>query len=180
MIRYSKRMYWERDFTNFIYKRKPTQRIFSLMKKYLIFFAGLVVGAVLTFGILMLVGKKKQNDGMKMFETPVSYEQKVMSEFKVFQVLGNAALTKEVDYETEESMARKRESEAEGIESDGAVMAAISCTLASGDLDGKVVLLLGEGFYNEQRIKIDHPKQYGTYSYPNNMGMMNTVPIVGE
>lgn len=146
------------------------------MKKYLIFFAGLVVGAVLTFGILMLVGKKKQNDGMKMFEAPVSYEQKAMSEFKVFQVLGNAALAKEVDYETEESMARKRESEAEGIESDHVRV----LNMASGVMDGKVVLLLGEGFYNDQRIKIDHPKQYGTYSYPNNMGMMNTVPIVGE
>lgn len=142
------------------------------MKKYLIFFAGLVVGAVLTFGILMLVGKKKQNDGMKMFEAPVSYEQKAMSKFKVFQVLGNAALAKEVDYETEESLARKREREAEGIESDGAI--------AIGGLDGKIVLLLGEGFYNDQRITIDHPKQYGTYGYQNNMGMMNTVPIVGE
>lgn len=142
------------------------------MKKFLLFFAGVVVGAVLTFGILMLVGKKKQNDGMKMFEAPVSYEQKVMSEFKVFQVLGNAALAKEVDYETEESLARKREREAEGIESDYAI--------AIGGLDGKIVLLLGEGFYNDQRITIDHPKQYGTYSYQNNMGMMNTVPIVGE
>lgn len=143
------------------------------MKKYLIFFAGLVVGAVLTFGILMLVGKKKQNDGMKMFEAPVSYEQKAISKFEVFQVLGNAALAKEVDYEMEESMARKREREAvESIESDYAI--------AIGVLDGKIVLLLGEGFYNDQRITIDHPKQYGTYSYQNNMGMMNTVPIVGE
>lgn len=143
------------------------------MKKYLIFFAGLVVGAVLTFGILMLVGKKKQNDGMKMFEAPVSYEQKAISKFEVFQVLGNAALAKEVDYETEESLVRKREREAaESIESDYAI--------AIGVLDGKIVLLLGEGFYNDQRITIDHPKQYGTYSYLNNMGMMNTVPIVGE
>lgn len=146
------------------------------MKKYLIFFAGLVVGAVLTFGILMLVGKKKQNDGMKMFEAPVSYEQKAISKFEVFQVLGNAALAKEVDYETEESLARKREREAEGIESDHVRV----LNMASGVMDGKVVLLLGEGFYNDQRITIDHPKQYGTYSYPNNMGMMNTVPIVGE
>lgn len=146
------------------------------MKKHLIFFAGLVVGAVLTFGILWLVGKKKQNDGMKMFEAPVNYEQKVMSEFKVFQVLGNAALAKEVDYETEESLARKRERETEGIESDHVRV----LNMASGVMDGKVVLLLGEGFYNDQRIKIDHPKQYGTYSYPNNMGMINTVPIVGE
>lgn len=64
------------------------------------FFLGLVSGIVLTFAALFVIGLVNQNseanDPVQYLEKPVSYENKKETSFKVFQVLGNAALASEI------------------------------------------------------------------------------------
>lgn len=45
---------------------------------------------------------------------------------------------------------------------------------------GKTVLLISNdiSFYSDQIIKVDNPKQIGTYSYENQGGMQLTVPVI--
>ena len=64
------------------------------------FFLGFVTGVVLTFVILFVIGLVNQNSEgavpIKYLDQPVSYENKTETSFKVFQVLGSAALASEI------------------------------------------------------------------------------------
>ena len=118
------------------------------------FFLGLLTGIVLTFAVLFVIALVNRNsvatDPIQYLEQPVSYEDKAKTSFKVFQVLGNAALA------TEES------------------------DRIGGDVMylGNTVMILGENFYSDQVVTIKNPKRVGTYSYTNNGGMPMTVPVI--
>ena len=116
------------------------------------FFLGVVTGIVLTFIGLFVIGLVNQNssDPIQYLEQPVSYENKTKTSFKVFQVLGDAALAREVS------------------------------DRIGGDVMylGNTVVILGENFYSDQVITINNPQRVGTYSYTNNGGIPMTVPVI--
>ena len=118
------------------------------------FFLGVLTGIVLTFAVLFVIALVNRNsvatDPIQYLEQPVSYEDKAKTSFKVFQVLGNAALA------TEES------------------------DRIGGDVMylGNTVMILGENFYSDQVVTIKNPQRVGTYSYTNNGGMPMTVPVL--
>ncbi|MBF1501189.1 VPDSG-CTERM exosortase interaction domain protein [Prevotella pallens] len=117
------------------------------------FFIGMLSGVVLTIVALFVIGfvrqKNNEDDAVQRLEKPVSYENKKITSFKVFQVLGeDAALAKEIsDKELDMYL-------------------------------GNTVVLIGKDFYSDQVITIKNPKRIGTYSYTNNGGMPKTVPII--
>ena len=117
------------------------------------FFIGMLSGVVLTIVALFVIGfvrqKNNEDDAIQYLEKPVSYENKKITSFKVFQVLGeDAALAKEIsDKELDMYL-------------------------------GNTVVLIGKDFYSDQVITIKNPKRIGTYSYTNNGGMPKTVPII--
>lgn len=116
------------------------------------FFLGVVTGIVLTFVGLFVVGLVNQNsaddDPVHYLEQPVSYENKKETSFKVFQVLGNAALANEISNKEYKWY------------------------------NGNTVVLLGENFYSDQVVTIKNPQRIGTYSYTNKGGMPMTVPVL--
>ena len=116
------------------------------------FFLGVVTGIVLTFIGLFVIGLVNQNssDPIQYLEQPVSYENKTKTSFKVFQVLGDAALAREAS------------------------------DRIGGDVMylGNTVVILGENFYSDQVITINNPQRVGTYSYTNNGGIPLTVPVI--
>lgn len=118
------------------------------------FFLGVLTGIVLTNAVLFIIALANQNsegnDPVQYLEQPVSYEDKTEISFKVFQVLGNAALANEAS---------------DKIDSD--VM-----------YDGNTVLVLGENFYSDQVVTVKNPQRVGTYSYTNKGGMPMTVPVI--
>lgn len=118
------------------------------------FFLGVVTGIVLTFVGLFVIGLVNQNssdnDPIQYLEQPVSYENKSETSFKVFQVLGNAALATEAS---------------DKIGKDVMYL-------------GNTVLLLGENLYSDQIITIKNPQRVGTYNYTTNGGMPKTVPVI--
>ena len=117
------------------------------------FFIGMLSGIVLTIVALFVIGfvrqKNNEDDAIQHLEKPVSYENKKITSFKVFQVIGeDAALAKEIsDKELDMYL-------------------------------GNTVVLIGKDFYSDQVITIKNPKRIGTYSYTNNGGMPKTVPII--
>ena len=117
------------------------------------FFIGMLSGVVLTIVALFVIGfvrqKNNEDDAIQYLEKPVSYENKKITSFKVFQVLGeDAALAKEIsDKELDMYL-------------------------------GNTGVLIGKDFYSDQVITIKNPKRIGTYSYTNNGGMPKTVPII--
>ncbi|WP_315313401.1 VPDSG-CTERM exosortase interaction domain protein [Prevotella pallens] len=116
------------------------------------FFIGMLSGVVLTIVALVVIAFVKgasEGDAVQYLEKPVSYENKKITSFKVFQVLGeDAALAKEIsDKELDMYL-------------------------------GNTVVLIGKDFYSDQVITIKNPKRTGTYSYTNNGGMPKTVPII--
>ena len=117
------------------------------------FFIGMLSGVVLTIVALVVIAfvrqKNNEDDAIQRLEKPVSYENKKITSFKVFQVIGeDAALAKEIsDKELDMYL-------------------------------GNVVVLVGKDFYSDQVITIKNPKRIGTYSYTNNGGMPKTVPII--
>lgn len=117
------------------------------------FFIGMLSGVVLTIVALVVVAfvrqKNNEDDAIQRLEKPVSYENKKITSFKVFQVIGeDAALAKEIsDKELDMYL-------------------------------GNTVVLIGKDFYSDQVITIKNPKRIGTYSYTNNGGMPKTVPII--
>ncbi len=135
------------------------------MKKYLIFFAGVVVGVMLTVGVLLIFGKMN-NMNTKMYDHPISYEEKTVAKFKVFQVLNGYALA------TEQYISTKKDRELYGDFAES--LADIE------SLGGKTVRLQGNNFYDDQIVVIENPKQLGTYVYRSEGGDMCTIPIVGE
>ena len=117
------------------------------------FFIGMLSGVVLTIVALVVIAfvrqKNNEVDAIQRLEKPVSYENKKITSFKVFQVIGeDAALAKEIsDKELDMYL-------------------------------GNTVVLIGKDFYSDQVITIKNPKRIGTYSYTNNGGMPKTVPII--
>lgn len=118
------------------------------------FFLGVLTGIVLTNAVLFIIVLANQNsegnDPVQYLEQPVSYEDKTETSFKVFQVLGNAALASEAS---------------DKIDSD--VM-----------YYGNTVLVLGENFYSDQIVTVKSPQRVGTYSYTTNGGIPKTVPVI--
>ena len=115
------------------------------------FFLGLVTGIVLTFAVIFviaLVNRNSGDDSIHYLEQPVSYENKTETSFKVFQVLGNAALANEISNKEYKWY------------------------------HGNTVMILGENFYSDQVVTIKNPQRVGTYSYTNNGGMPMTVPVL--
>lgn len=116
------------------------------------FFWGVVTGIVLTFAALFVIALVNQNsadnDQVQYLEKPVSYENKKETSFKVFQVLGNAALASEISSKEYKWY------------------------------HGNTVVILGENFYSDQVVKIKNPQRVGTYSYTNKGGMPMTVPVL--
>ena len=117
------------------------------------FFLGVVTGIVLTFvGLfaIALVSQKKDNDQVQYLEKPVSYENKTKASFKVFQVLGDAALASEAS------------------------------NRIGGDVmyHGNTVMIQGENFYSDQVVTVKNPMRVGTYNYTNKGGMPMTVPVI--
>ncbi len=117
------------------------------------FFIGMLSGVVLTIVALVVIAfvrqKNNEDDAIQRLEKPVSYENKKITSFKVFQVIGeDAALAKEIsDKELDMYL-------------------------------GNTVVLIGKDFYSDQVITIKNPKRIGTYSYTNNGGMPKTVPTI--
>ncbi len=117
------------------------------------FFIGMLSGVVLTIVALVVIAfvskKASEDDAVQRLEKPVSYENKKITSFKVFQVLGeDAALAME-------SSNKKYEW-----------------------FYGNTVVLVGKDFYSDQVITMKNPQRTGTYSYMNNGGMPMTVPII--
>ena len=116
------------------------------------FFLGVITGIILTFVGLFVIGLVNQNsednDPVQYLEKPVSYENKNETSFKVFQVLGNAALASEISNKEYKWY------------------------------NGNTVVLLGENFYSDQVVTVRNPQRVGTYSYTNKGGMPMTVPVI--
>ncbi|MBF1499767.1 MAG: VPDSG-CTERM exosortase interaction domain protein [Prevotella pallens] len=116
------------------------------------FFIGMLSGVVLTIVALVVIAFVKgasEGDAIQYLEKPVSYENKKITSFKVFQVIGeDAALAME-------SSNKKYEL-----------------------FYGNTVLLVGKDFYSDQVVTMKNPQRTGTYSYTNNGGMPMTVPII--
>lgn len=117
------------------------------------FFLGVVTGVVLTFVVLIVIGlvneKSDANFPVQYLEKPVSYENKKETSFRVFQVLGNAALATE-------------------ISADGVIQL----------FSGNTVVFLGKDYYNNQVITVKNPQRIGTYSYTNKNDTQMTVPVI--
>lgn len=117
------------------------------------FFLGVVTGVVLTFVVLIVIGlvneKSDANFPVQYLEKPVSYENKKETSFRVFQVLGNAALATE-------------------ISADGLIRLFL----------GNTVVLLGKDYYNNQVITVKNPRRIGTYSYTSKDDTQMTVPVI--
>ena len=116
------------------------------------FFLGVLTGIVLTFAVLFVIALVNRNsvatDPIQYLEQPISYENKTETSFKVFQVLGNAALANEISNKEYKWY------------------------------HGNTVMILGEDFYSDQVVTIKNPQRVGTYSYTNNGGMPMTVPVI--
>jgi hypothetical protein len=116
------------------------------------FFLGVLTGIVLTFAVLFVIALVNRNsvanDPIQYLEQPESYENKSVTSFKVFQVLGNAALANEISNKEYKWY------------------------------HGNTVMILGENFYSDQVVTIKNPQRVGTYSYTNNGGMPMTVPVI--
>ncbi|MDD7343266.1 MAG: VPDSG-CTERM exosortase interaction domain protein [Bacteroidales bacterium] len=116
------------------------------------FFLGLVTGVILTFAALFIIGLVNQNseanDPVQYLEKPVIYENKKETSFKVFQVLGNAALAIEISNKEYKWF------------------------------HGNTVVILGENYYSDQVVNVKNPQRVGTYSYTNKGGMPMTVPVI--
>ena len=110
-------------------------------------------GVVLTIVALVVIAfvrqKNNEDDAIQRLEKPVSYENKKITSFKVFQVLGeDAALAMESSNKEYELFY------------------------------GNTVVLVGKDFYSDQVVTMKNPQRTGTYSYMNNSGMPMTVPII--
>ena len=115
------------------------------------FFLGVVTGIVLTFATLFVIGKvinSADNSTIQRLEKPVSYENKKETSFKVFQVLDDAALAREISEE--------------GLKL----------------YTGNTVVVLGKNYYNDQVVTVKYPQRVGTYSYTTQGGISMTVPII--
>ncbi len=116
------------------------------------FFIGMLSGVVLTIVALVVIAFVKmasEDDAIQHLEKPVSYENKKITSFKVFQVLG-----------------------------EDAALAMESSDKEYKWFYGNTVMLVGKDFYSDQVVTMKNPQRTGTYSYTNNSGMPKTVPII--
>ena len=119
------------------------------------FLLGILTGIVITLVGLWGLSVINQNssedeDTIRYFEKPKSFENKKETSFRVFQVLGDAALASEAS------------DKYEGFVS----------------YSGTTVLILGENFYSDQIVIVKNPRIIGTYCYTNNADMPMTVPVI--
>lgn len=118
------------------------------------FFLGVAAGIVLTLVGLFIVGwfiqDSEGSTPIEYLEKPVSYEDKEETSFKVFQVIGNAALAREAS------------------------------DIIGGEVMylGNIVLITGKDYYSDQVVKVKNPQRVGTYNYTTNGGMPKTVPVI--
>ena len=116
------------------------------------FFLGVVTGIVLTFATLFVIVKVNQNSAdnstIQYLEKPVSYENKKETSFKVFHVLDDAALAREISNKKYKWYS------------------------------GNIVVILGKNYYNDQVVTVKYPQRVGTYSYTTQGGISMTVPII--
>lgn len=116
------------------------------------FFLGAATGIVLTIAVLLVVELVNRNSAddepIQYLENPETYENKNETSFQVFQVIGDAALAREISSEE------------------------------FGLYLGTTVLLLGENYYSDQVVKMENPQIIGTYSYTNKGGRPMTVPVL--
>ena len=116
------------------------------------FFLGAATGIVLTIAVLLVVELINRNSAddepIQYLENPETYETKSETSFQVFQVIGDAALAREISSEE------------------------------LGLYLGTTVLLLGENYYSDQVVKMENPQITGTYSYTNKGGRPMTVPVL--
>lgn len=116
------------------------------------FFLGAATGIVLTIAVLLVVELVNRNSAddepIQYLENPETYENKSETSFQVFQVIGDAALAREISSEE------------------------------LGLYLGTTVLLLGENYYSDQVVKMENPQIIGTYSYTNKGGRPMTVPVL--
>lgn len=87
---------------------------------------------------------------IRYLETPVLYEDKHSTSFKVFQTLDGKALASEISNKQ------------------------------YGWYNGNTVLLLGDMFYDGQIVKMRAPMQVGVYRYESKGNGMKTVPVVQQ
>ena len=126
------------------------------MKEIFLYFVSFIFGslilAILIVGLARLISKDnssiQDNDPTIHIEKGKSYENKKETSFKVFQVLSDAALMDEIADKEKELYF------------------------------GKVVLIRGKDFYNDQVVTVKNPQRVGTYSYTNRGGMPMTVPVI--
>ena len=125
------------------------------MEKKILCFVGSIIGsfiALIIVGMIILNPKDSDTvqdcDPIVYLEKAESYENKKETSFKVFQVLSDAALMREVsDKEYERYF-------------------------------GKIVLVYGKYFYDDQVVTVRNPRRVGTYSYISKSDENMTVPII--
>ena len=115
-------------------------------------FLGIIIGIVLTFSTLYLIWLGNQNsednDPTIHIEKGKSYENKKETSFKVFQVLSDGALMDEIADKEKELYF------------------------------GKVVLICGKDFYNDQVVTVKNPRIVGIYRYTTVENFDMSVPII--
>lgn len=130
------------------------------MKKIWVFIAGVGIGIVLLFVILMVIAKVN-NSGVTTFQKPGEVIEG--DAFEVFQVLpsGDALAYVQESYSFDFDKKERYK--------DTSVIVLLPCN------EGKT-------YYDDQFIKIPEGKcarQIGVYKYTNNMNSEKTVPVVG-
>lgn len=125
------------------------------MEKKILCFIGFIVGsfiALIIVGLIKLNSKDSDTiqdyDPIVFLEKAESYEGKRETSFKVFKVLSDVALAKEVSHKE------------------------------SGRYFGKTVLIYGKYFYNDQVVTVRNPQIVGTYRYTTIRDLDVTVPII--
>ena len=122
------------------------------MKKGLIFFFGMIAGAVLTVLILALIGMAKDSGGDNSGQTMP------LKSFRVFQVLPNGTAL------------------AESSEKDK-----VKYSFEYGDPIVLLLAAENSAYYDDQVIKVPAGKvvrQVGTYRYETQNDFVKTVPII--
>lgn len=102
------------------------------------------------FALLFMATTLVVKAQIRYLETPVLYEDKHSTSFKVFQSFSEGALASEISNKQ------------------------------YGWYNGNTVLLLGEMYYDGQIIKMKAPMQVGIYRYETKKGDIKTVPVVKQ
>ena len=93
--------------------------------------------------------QETKNDAIQFLEHLVSYENKKVTSFQIFQVIDKStALANEISDKEYKWF------------------------------NGNTIVLVGDDFYCNQVIAVKRPQQAETYSYTNNGGMPMTVPVI--